>query len=415
LVPISGRKPRPRPRRNDPVTTCDGIARQPRRASYGNGHITGFTTLYWCIDEAPARVVRGEKILRITRGKKLAVLAIAAAMVLGACSSSKSGGNTNTGGAGSSSAAKKSIKVGLAYDVGGRGDKSFNDLAAAGLEKAKTDLSIQTKELSAVQGESDQQKQDRLELLAKTGYNPIVAVGFAYATALGKVAPKYPNVHFGIIDDNSIKAPNVEGLVFSENESSYLVGVAAGLATKTNKIGFIGGVQTPLIQKFQAGYAAGVKAVNSSATVQVQYISQAPDFSGFNDPAKGKVIAEGMYDNGADVVYHAAGGSGSGLFQAAKEKNKLAIGVDSDQYQTAPADEKSLILTSALKGVDTAVFNFIEDDANGKFTAGSKRFDLKVDGVGYATSNPKIDPYKAKIEDYKKKIIDGTITVPTTP
>jgi basic membrane protein A len=353
--------------------------------------------------------------LRITRGKKLAALAIAGALVLGACSSSKSGGNTNTGGAGSSSAAKKSIKVGLAYDVGGRGDKSFNDLAAAGLQKAKTDLNIQTKELSAVQGESDQQKQDRLELLAKTGYNPIVAVGFAYATALGKVAPKYPNVNFGIIDDDSIKAPNVEGLVFSENESSFLVGVAAGLATKANKVGFIGGVQTPLIQKFQAGYAAGVKAVNPSAAVQVQYISQAPDFSGFNDPAKGKVIAEGMYDNGADVVYHAAGGSGSGLFQAAKEKGKLAIGVDSDQYQTAPADEKSLILTSALKGVDTAVFNFIEDNANGKFTAGSKRFDLKVNGVGYATSNPKIDAYKSKIEDFKKKIIDGTITVPTTP
>jgi basic membrane protein A and related proteins len=338
-------------------------------------------------------------------------------MLMAACSSSKKSSSNNSGGAGgsSSSAPKKTVKVGLAYDVGGRGDKSFNDLAAAGLEKAKKDLNIDTKELSAVQGESDQQKQDRLELLAKSGYNPIVAVGFAYATALGKVAPKYPNVHFGIVDDDSIKSSNVEGLVFSENESSFLVGVAAGLATKSNKVGFIGGVQTPLIQKFQAGYAAGVKAVNPSATVQVAYISQAPDFSGFNDPAKGKVIAEGQYDNGADVVYHAAGGSGSGLFQAAKEKNKLAIGVDSDQYQTAPADEKGLILTSALKGVDTAVFNFIEDDANGKFTPGSKRFDLKVNGVGYATSNPKIDAYKAKIEEYKAKIIDGSVTVPTTP
>src|SRR6266567_2250782 len=365
------------------------------------------------------------RVMALRRTHRVAMTAAVAAMalLLGACSSSKKnntntnppGGATTAASSSSSAPAPKTIKVGLAYDVGGRGDKSFNDLAAAGLEKAKTDLNIQTKELSAVQGENDQQKQDRLTLLASSGYNPILAIGFAYATALGKVAPKYPNIHFAIIDDNSIKAPNVEGLVFSENESSFLVGVAAALATKTKKVGFIGGVQTPLIQKFQAGYAAGVKAVDPSVKVQVAYISQAPDFSGFNDPAKGKVIAEGQYDNGADVVYHAAGGSGSGLFQAAKEKNKLAIGVDSDQYQTAPADEQPLILTSALKGVDTAVFNFIEDDANGKFTAGSTRFGLKENGVGYATSNPKIDEFKTKIEDYKAKIIAGTITVPTTP
>ena len=228
------------------------------------------------------------------------------------------------------------------YDVGGRGDKSFNDLAAAGLEKAKTALNIQTKELSAVQGESDQQKADRLTLLANAGYNPIVAIGFAYAGSLAKVAPKFPKINFGIIDDDSSKLPNVEGLVFAENESSFLVGVAAAQATKTKTIGFIGGVQTPLIQKFQAGYAAGAKAVDPSIKVQVAYISQAPDFSGFNDPAKAKVIAEGLYDGGADVVYHAAGGSGSGLFQAAAAKKKLAIGVDSDQYQTATGRPEAL-------------------------------------------------------------------------
>jgi basic membrane protein A len=355
--------------------------------------------------------------LRVSRGVKLGAVAAAAAMVLAACSSSSSSNSAGGGGgAGSgSSAAKKNVKVGLAYDVGGRGDKSFNDLAAAGLEKAKADLDIQTKELSAVQGETDQQKADRLTLLATSGYNPIIAVGFVYATALGKVAPKFPNVHFAIVDDQTLKLPNVERLVFTENQSSYLVGVAAALATKTKNVGFIGGVNTPLIQKFQAGYVAGVHAVDPSIKVQVQYISQPPDFAGFNDPAKGKVIAEGMYDNGADVVYHAAGGSGSGLFAAAKEKNKLAIGVDSDQYQSAPPDQKPLILTSALKGVDTAVFNFIEDDANGKFKPGFTTFDLKANGVGYATSNPKIDAYKAKIEEYKQKIINGQITVPEKP
>src|SRR4051794_14961651 len=361
-------------------------------------------------------------VLRRLRGLKLGVLVVAASMALAACGSSGGGSDKSTGGggggstpAGASTPTKKSLKVVLAYDVGGRGDKSFNDLAAAGLEKAKQDLSISAKELSAVQGESDQQKQDRLELLAKAGYNPIIAVGFVYATALGKVAPKYPNIHFAIIDSDGVKAPNVEGLLFHEEQSSYLVGVAAALASKTHNIGFIGGVQTPLIQKFQAGYAAGAKSIDPSIKVQVSYLSQAPDFSGFNDPAKAKVTAEGMYDGGADVVYHAAGGSGGGLFQAAKEKNKLAIGVDSDQYQSAPADEKDLILTSALKGVDTAVFNFIESEAKGKFTAGAIRFGLKEYGVGYSTSNPKIAAYKAKIDAAKQKIIAGSISVPTTP
>jgi basic membrane protein A and related proteins len=386
---------------------------------------------------------RKEIVLRISRGIKLGAFAVATAMVLTACGSSGGSGNSSSGGAGANTSAAstnapvssgsapattdtsststsaapqlKSLKVGLAYDVGGRGDKSFNDLAAAGLEKAKTDFNITTKELSAVAGESDQQKADRLTLLAQAGYNPIVAVGFAYATALGKVAPKFPKTNFAIIDDNSVVQPNVEGLLFSENQSSYLVGVAAALADKSGTIGFIGGVQTPLIQKFQAGYVAGAKAVKPSIKVSVSYISQPPDFTGFNDPAKAQTIAEGMYDNGADVVYHAAGGSGSGLFKAAAEKKQLCIGVDSDQYQTASADQKPWILTSALKGVDTAVYNFIEQDGTGKFKAGYTRFSLKDNGVGYATSNPKLDPYKATIEKYKAKLISGAITAPTTP
>ena len=284
--------------------------------------------------------------MRITRRTKLGVLAVGTALVLAACGSSgggNSGSSTPPQTAGESTTAESStpappsVKVGLAYDVGGRGDKSFNDLAAAGLDKAKTDLDIDVKELSAVVGESEQQKQDRLTLLANAGYDPIIAVGFAYAASLAKVAPKFPDVKFAIVDDASSTEPNVEGLVFKENESSFLVGVAAALATKTKNVGFIGGVQVPLIQKFEAGYVAGVHAVDKSIKVDVAYISQAPDFSGFNDPAKAKTIAEGQYDNGADVVYHAAGGSGSGLFQAAVEKNKLAIGVDSDQYQTAEA------------------------------------------------------------------------------
>lgn len=360
---------------------------------------------------------------------KAGALAVSAAIVLAACGSSSgsSGGSKSAGSTsgGSSSASAKNVKVGMAYDVGGRGDKSFNDLAAAGLDKAKSGLGVQTKELAATQGESEQSKESRLTLLAQSGYNPVVAVGFAYATAVQKVVPKFPKVHFAIVDDGGNCTttaqggtgvqPNVSCLLFTENESSFLVGVAAALATKTKNVGFIGGVNEPLIQKFQAGYAAGVHTINKSIKIQVKYLTQPPDFGGFGDPAKGKTAALGMYAAGADVVYHAAGGSGAGLFDAAKQDNKLAIGVDSDQYQSAPASEKSLILTSALKGVNTAVYDFIKSASSGGFKAGVQRFSLKDNGVGYATSNPKIKPYEAKIDQYKAEIISGKITVPTKP
>jgi basic membrane protein A and related proteins len=352
--------------------------------------------------------------------------------VVTACSSSGGGGGGTSSSAqaggggggqsssGSSSAPANNAKVGMAYDVGGRGDKSFNDLAAAGLDKAKTSLGVQTKELAATQGESEQAKESRLQLLAQQGYNPIVAVGFAYATAVGKVVPQFANTHFAIVDDDTnctgtAAQPNVSCLLFSENESSFLVGVAAAKATKANDVGFIGGVNEPLIQKFQAGFQAGVHAINPKIKIQVKYLSQPPDFSGFGDPAKGKTAALGMYNNGADVVYHAAGGSGAGLFDAAAQVKHWAIGVDSDQYQTAPANEKKYILTSALKGVDTAVFNFIQTDVQGSFKAGSTRFSLKDNGVGYATSNPALKPFEATINQFKQKIISGSITVPTTP
>jgi basic membrane protein A len=359
-------------------------------------------------------------------------LAVGAALALAACGSSGGGGgSTSPAGGGStpagggSSKPASQVKVGMAYDIGGRGDKSFNDLAAAALDKAKSDLGVQVKELAATAGEAEQAKESRLTLLAQQGYNPIVAVGFAYATAVSKVVPQFPSTHFAIVDDAgncSDKAsgglgvqPNVTCLLFKENESSFLVGVAAALATKTKNVGFIGGVNVPLIQKFQAGFDAGVHAIDKSIKIQVKYLTQPPDFNGFKDPAKGKTAALGMYNAGADVVYHAAGGSGAGLFDAAAAQKKWAIGVDSDQYQSAPANEKKYILTSALKGVDTAVFKFIQDNVNGQFQAGIQTFGLKENGVGYATSNPAINPYKAKIDEYKQKIIDGTITVPTTP
>ncbi|WP_245681796.1 BMP family lipoprotein [Actinomadura kijaniata] len=345
------------------------------------------------------------------RAFKISAVTLTSAML--AFGASACGGKKVESGSGSGGG-KKTVKVGLAYDIGGRGDKSFNDAAYAGLEKAKNDLNVDIKDLEAKKDEPEGDKVQRLELLAKSGYNPVVAVGYAYAGALGKVAKNYPNVKFAIVDDASIKADNVTNLVFAEEQGSFLVGAAAALKSKTGHVGFIGGVDTPLIKKFEAGYVAGVKKVKPDAKIEINYISRGTDFSGFADPAKGKTIAEGQYDKGADVVYHAAGLSGVGLFQAAAAKKKYAIGVDSDQYLTADAAAKPLIITSMIKRVDTAVFNFVKQTSDGTVKGGPETFDLKDDGVGYSTSNAaEIDPLKAKLDEFKQQIIDGKITVPS--
>jgi basic membrane protein A len=311
---------------------------------------------------------------------------------------------------------KTEVKVGLAYDIGGRGDKSFNDAAAAGLEQAKATFNITPKELPAAPGESENDKYTRLMSLCQGGYNPVIAVGFAYATALGRAATDCPDTKFAIVDDASVTAPNVTSLVFAEQEGSFLVGVAAALKSQTGHVGFIGGCSVPLIAKFEAGYIAGAKAADPAVEVTSNYLSTpAQACSGFNDPGNGKIAAEGLYDAGADVVYQAAGGSGTGVFQAAKEKGKMAIGVDSDQYNTVDPALKDVIITSMLKRVDVAVFNFIKTYGEGNFKAGVETFDLERDGVGYSTSGGFVDDIKAQLDDYKTKIVNGTITVPTAP
>ncbi|MQA85392.1 MAG: BMP family ABC transporter substrate-binding protein [Streptosporangiales bacterium] len=321
------------------------------------------------------------------------------------------GGETTAGGGGG----EQSLKVGLAYDIGGRGDKSFNDAAFRGLQRVQKELNLEVKDLAATEGESDADKASRLKLMADTGYNPIIAVGFVYANAVKEVAPKYPNVTFAIVDDETVKGSNVANLVFAEEQASYLVGAAAAAKSEADNIGFVGGVDTPLIKKFEAGYVAGAEKINPDVEVQVGYLSQPPDFSGFRDPAKAKTMADGMYDKGADVVYHAAGLSGNGLFEAAAGQKKWAIGVDSDQYVSAPGDQKQYILTSALKGVDVAVFDFVKSVGDKTFKPGVQRFDLADNGVGYSTSNPEINDVKPRLEELKQQIIDGEITVPTEP
>ena len=324
--------------------------------------------------------------------------------------------------------AKPGIKVGLVYDIGGRGDQSFNDSAFAGVERAGNELNTDYKEVSP---NSDGSNRAELINLQAENQDLVIGVGFLYGDSILEAAKASPNVKFAIVD-SSVPAEdppsNLAGLVFAEHEGSFLVGVAAGLKTKSEKIGFIGGVTIDLIKKFEAGFVAGVKAVNANATVDVRYISEFPDFSGFGDPAKAKVIANDLYSKGNDVIYHAAGGSGAGLFEAAFEYSVMmrtqgeagfkvwAIGVDSDQYNLVDREQREFVLTSMLKRVDVAVYSTIKDATDGNFKGGvNSVYDLETDGVGYSTTGGFVDDIVDQLEDYKQRIIAGTITVPTTP
>ena len=357
---------------------------------------------------------------------KIAIAAATAAtLTLAGCapSAAPSPEPTNTGAAPTTSAPapepepQETIKVGLAFDVGGRGDQSFNDSAAAGLDRAAEEFKgIETKDATAGADESESVREERLQQLIEAGYNNIVAVGFAYAASVGKVAAANPEVKFAIVDDASeaSQAPNVMNITFAEHEGSFLVGAAAALKSETGHIGFVGGVQIGLIEKFQAGFEAGAKAVKPDIKIDVNYLTQPPDFSGFGDPAKGEVAAKAMFDAGADIVYHAAGGSGGGVFNAAKAAGKWAIGVDADQALTASPEVQDIIMTSMIKRVDVGVYTFIKSIHDGNFKAGEQVFDLKVDGVGYSVTNGHIDDIVPKLEEFKAQIIAGSITVPAT-
>ena len=321
--------------------------------------------------------------------------------------------------------------IGLLFDVTGRGDKSFNDGAAAGLDKAKADFKVTGVE-STPQATDGSDRPDRIKQLSEGPGALTVAVGFLWGAAVTKAAADYPKKDYTIIDsvvsnpngtpDNpsdDTPFPNVRNVVFAAEQGSFLVGVAAACASKTGKVGFIGGVEIPLIQTFQAGFQAGVKYVNPKATVEIKYLTQPPDFTGFNDASKGKSTAAAMYASGIDVIYHAAGGSGKGLFEAAVAAGKpgavWAIGVDSDQYLTVDPAQQPYILTSMLKRVDVATYEAIADQLNGKFKGEIKAYDLKSGGVGYSASNKAIDAYAGTIEKAKAAIIAGTIKVPTAP
>ncbi len=338
----------------------------------------------------------------MTKSKRILALALTAslALVASACGDDEDAGGSSD------------FLAGVAFDTGGRGDGTFNDSAATGADKAKSDLGIEVKELEAT---VDEDRKANLELLAGDGANVIVGVGFMFTDPMTEVAAANPNITFGIVD-SVVDAPNVRSLVFAEEQGSFLVGAAAALKCGCDKIGFIGGQEIDLIKKFEAGYTAGAKQINPNITVEVKYLGPAGDNSAWGNVAGAKEIASGWFADGVEVIYTAAGGSGAGTIEAAVEAGKWAIGVDSDQYLTAGSDEqKKVILTSMLKRVDVAVFETIKAVNGGDTSGGIKVFDLTNDGVGYSTSGGYIDEFKDQLEALKKDIIDGKITVPTKP
>ncbi|MFD5076058.1 BMP family protein [Streptomyces sp. NPDC058371] len=350
---------------------------------------------------------------RRTRFSQAAVAVAVIALAAAGCGKSSDEASNDSGKKTGSGYSGKGI--GLAYDIGGKGDQSFNDAAYAGLQKAQKEFKIGGSDIEPQDGESDADKVQRLEQLAKSGYNPVIGVGFVYAPAIKEVAAKFPKVTFGIIDDEQDKAANVADLVFHEEQASYLAGVAAAKTTKKNHVGFIGGVDIPLIHKFEAGFKQGARSVNPKIKIESQYLTETPQEGGFASPDKGKDAASGQIESGADVIYHAAGLSGQGVISEAASKKVWAIGVDSDQYQQkALAKYKDYILGSALKNVGGAVYDLSKSVVDGKPLSGVVRGDLKSGGVGFADSNPKykaMTDVVAAVDKAKQDIIDGKVTV----
>ena len=346
---------------------------------------------------------------RMRRPRLLAAIAILAVVVAGAVAACGDGSG---------------LKVGLAYAVGGPGDHGFNDEALAGLTMAQHSLRGSVREvraLSARANESENDQFDRLTLLCNAGYDPVIAVGFTYAGAdpangpLARAAKACPKTRFAIIDSDAVSAPNVANLVFADEQGAYLMGVAAAAKSKTGTIGIVGACPNSLIGRFQAGYQAGAMAQRSDILVETGYVSEDPKRCDFTDVNAAESAANQLYDEGADVVFQVAGGAGIGVFQAANAHGAMAIGVDSDQYETVGPTLRHVIITSELKRVDLAVFGFIQSVASGSFTRGVRRYDLADGGVGYATSGGQIADITSRLDVYRKEIISGRIIVPITP
>jgi basic membrane protein A len=310
------------------------------------------------------------------------------------------------------------VDVGVVFDMGGRGDKSFNDGAYLGAERAAKELGARIRFIEPGEG-SD--REAGLRLLAAEGMDLVIGVGFIFTDDLTQLAKEYPNTRFAGVDysvatDKDGKVipppPNLAALKFREEEGSFLVGALAGLVSKSKKVGFVGGMNFPLIHKFEMGYKAGVKAVCPDCEVITQYAGVTPE--AFRNPGKGKELALSQYQQGVNVIFHASGSTGLGVFEAARQTGKLAIGVDADQYNEAPG----YVLTSMVKGVDNATFDVIKRVKEGRFKGGIYQYGLAENGVGYVydANNEKLIPpdVRARLEQLKQEIIAGRIKVPST-
>ncbi|WP_442855238.1 BMP family lipoprotein [Bosea sp. PAMC 26642] len=303
------------------------------------------------------------------------------------------------------SLAQTEIKPAVVYDKGGKFDKSFNEGVFAGADKFKQETGVDFRDFEP---NNDAQIEQALRRFARDGHSPIIAVGFSQATALQKVAAEFPALKFTIID-MVVDLPNVQSIVFKEHEGSYLVGLLAGLASKANKVGFVGGMDIPLIRKFACGYVQGVKAAKKDAEIFQNMTGSTP--AAWNDPVKGGELAKSQIDRGADVIYHAAGGTGIGVLRAAADAGKLGIGVDSNQNALQPGK----VLTSMLKRVDVAAYASFKAARDGTWKPGLSVLGLKEDGVGWALDDANkslITPeMKAAADKARADIISGAVKV----
>ncbi len=305
-------------------------------------------------------------------------------------------------------------RIAIAYGVGGR-TAGYNELAWAGAKRVADAFDAELTEVPAEPEDTDADREDNLTRLAEAGNGLVFVIGSGYAGPLAKVAPKYPGTWFGILDDGSVNAKNVVGILFNEEDGAFLVGAAAALTSTTGHVGFVGGVRDLLSQKYEAGFVAGARAADPSVKVQVTYLSQPPDGVGPGDPAKARKAAQRMYDAGADVIFAAAADSDDGVFQAARDRGLWAIGVDSDRYLTADPSVRDAILTSMVKHADAATYTIGMEATNGVAKDGNNVFGVDRGGVGYSVSGGFVDPIKAQLDIFAARIAAGEIRVPTKP
>lgn len=323
-------------------------------------------------------------------------------VALGGCSpqGGDAAGTDNKGG----NSTEKKLKVGIVFDTGGRNDKSFNASAWRGAEKCEKELGV---EVMPVESNKESDYAGNLSALADKGCDIVIGVGITMRTAVEQAAPNYPKVKFVNIDGEPLPMDNVRTIQFAEHEGSFLVGYVAGLMTKTGKLGFVGGMKLPLIEKFRVGYMAGAKTARKD--IEILPAKYTGDWVNTD---QAKVAAELLFGSGADIVYHAAGKAGLGVIAAAKDKNLYAIGVDSDQDDVA----EGRVLTSMIKNVDEGVFQTVKDLKEGKWTAGAVTYDLKSGGVGTSEFRFTKDLIGAenlkKLDEIKQKVVSGEIKVP---